>query len=57
MTDVIEKGGASINIELKDGVIAVTHGTDGSVLAQWTASGSDWDSIWKTIHQLEEAGN
>ena len=39
-------------VDLSDGVITVTHGTDDVVLQQWTAERGDWDRIWETIYQL-----
>ena len=53
MSEVKERGAASVLIELKNGVITVTHGTDNVVLQQWTAQGQDWDQLWKTIMQLK----
>lgn len=53
MTEVKERGHASIFIEIKDGIITVTHGTDNVVLQKWEAQGNDWDQLWKTIMQLK----
>lgn len=47
-----EPGAASILIELSDGMITVTHGTDDVVLKQWMANTGDWDALWATIDAL-----
>lgn len=47
-----EPGAASVIIDLSDGVITVTHGTDDVVLQQWVAEEGDWDRIWDTIYLL-----
>ena len=47
-----EPGVASIIVDLRDGVITVTHGTDDVVLQRWVAERGDWDRIWETIYQL-----
>lgn len=52
MNEPIEPGSASVVLDLSDGVITVTHGTDDVVLQQWTAARGDWDRIWDTIHEL-----
>ena len=52
MTTPNEPGAASVVIDLSDGVITVTHGTDHVVLQQWTAERGDWDRIWDTIYLL-----
>ena len=52
MTEIKEPGAASILVDLHDGVITVTHGTDHVVLQQWTAERGDWDRIWETIYRL-----
>ena len=49
---VAERGAASIVVDLKDGVITVTHGTDNVVLQRWVARQGDWDRIWDTINLL-----
>lgn len=51
-----EPGAASIKVDLSDGVITVTHGTDSAVLAQWVARNGDWDRLWNTIYALAHAG-
>jgi hypothetical protein len=54
MEEVKERGAASINIELSNGVITVKHGTSfDAVLAQWTANSGDWDKIWERINELK----
>lgn len=50
--EVAEPGAASMVVDLSDGVITVTHGTDDVVLQQWVANQGDWDRIWETIYQL-----
>jgi hypothetical protein len=47
-----EKGQASIKIILSKGIITVKHGTDRSILSQWTATAGDWDEIWNVIYKL-----
>lgn len=54
-TDVKERGAASVFIELKDGVITVTHGTDHVVLTQWIANKGDWEHLWRRIAELNAA--
>lgn len=51
--EVKERGAASINIALSNGVITVRHGDDGSVLAQWTANAGDWEELWRNIIALK----
>lgn len=48
-----ERGAAKVIIELSKGVITVTHGEGGAVLAQWTANAGDWEQLWKTINTLK----
>ena len=48
-----ERGAASINITLTGGVITVTHGEGGSVLAEWTANAGDWEKLWDRINELK----
>ena len=52
----MEKGHASIFVELKDGRITVSHGTDHVTLAKWKANSGDWDRIWHLINQLQVRG-
>lgn len=53
--DVQEPGAASVVLELRDGVITVTHGSHpGVVLSQWVARKGDWDRIWETLNRLNE---
>ena len=56
MDTIKEKGQASLRAELTDGVITITHGDSGEILAQWTAEAGDWDKIWQVIRALE-SGN
>lgn len=51
--EIKERGHASIFIEIKNGVITVTHGTDKVTLAEWVAQGNDWDQLWQTINKLK----
>lgn len=51
--EVVEKGAASIRIELRAGAITVTHGTDGAILSTWTARAGDWDRLWACINDLK----
>lgn len=55
-TTIKERGHASFTAELSEGVITIKHGTDGDILAEWTAETGDWDRIWEVIRALE-AGN
>lgn len=48
-----ERGAASININLSEGVITVTHAEDGSTLAKWLANEGDWAVLWSTINALK----
>ena len=52
-----EPGAASVLIQLDDGEITVTHGTDHVVLRRWIANRGDWDRLWSTIETLEAAGS
>lgn len=45
----MEKGAASIKIELANGIITVYHGTDGDILLQFPAVEGSWDIIWQGI--------
>lgn len=47
-----ERGAAKVNIELKNGTITVTHGTDDVVLEKWVADEGDWKRLWRTITEL-----
>jgi hypothetical protein len=57
MTEPEETGAASMLIDLSNGVITVTHGTDHVVLRQWTARKGHWDRLWTTISTLESEGS
>lgn len=53
MTSAIERGAASIHIELSEGTITVTHGTDEVVLAQLKdAPEGTWDRMWDALETL-----
>ncbi len=56
MTPEREPGSASIIVDLSDGEITVTHGTDHVVLRRWTARPGDWERLWNTIEALELSG-
>lgn len=50
----IEKGTASIKIELKKGCITVTHGTDGDVLYNVdNVPAGTWQKLWDAIKSLK----
>lgn len=50
----VEKGAASIVIELENGKITVTHGTAAVTLHEVeNAQAGSWDKIWKTIRALK----
>tara|TARA_R100000008_G_scaffold84793_2_gene73123 strand:- start:847 stop:1023 length:177 start_codon:yes stop_codon:yes gene_type:complete len=51
----IEEGMASINIELKEGVITVRHGTADDVLLTTVAPKGSWDSIFKTLNDIAKS--
>ena len=51
----IEKGAASMNIELKDGVITVRHGTDNEVLLTTVATQGSWGSIWEKLRSIKSS--
>lgn len=56
-TEVKERGAATMNIKLSEGIITVTHGdSPSSVLAQWEANEGDWNRLWDTIHLLQSQG-
>ncbi len=44
-----ERGAASLFIELRDGRIIVTHGTDKVELLNREAFTGDWDLLWKIL--------
>ena len=46
-------GAASIFIELKDGIITVTHGTDKVTLKEFEANQHSWKKIWQGIELAE----
>lgn len=51
----IEKGAASIFIELENGNITVKHGTDGHILHKVIdAEEGSWDKIWNTIRNIRD---
>jgi hypothetical protein len=45
-----ERGAASINIELRDGLITVRHASTGEVLVDFEANEGAWTTIWDGIH-------
>ena len=45
-------GDASINIETKNSIITVTHGTDDDVLFKCKGYEGDWDRFWDFIYSL-----
>ena len=50
----VERGEASIKIDLTDGMITVYHGTDGDVLHQVkNARKGSWDKLWKAIRAIK----
>lgn len=56
--DNIEKGASSMLIELEDGNITVTHGTDKAVLFEViNAEKGSWDALWKAIFKLKSVTN
>lgn len=57
MKDIRERGQATINIDLTDGVITVRHGDCNSILAEWVAKNGDWNSLFEKIRLLEGGFN
>ena len=55
MMSIKELGSAGFSADLSDGVITIRHCESNSILAEWTANTGDWDILWKTIRDLEEA--
>lgn len=53
MKDIQERGSASMNIDLTDGIITVRHGDCNSILVQWVAKNGDWNSLFEKIKLLE----
>ena len=49
-TTQLDRGSASIFVELKDGIITVTHGTDEVVLFSVPVLAGTWDAIWDVIN-------
>ena len=49
-----ERGSASIHIDLRGAMITVYHGTDKSVLENFTAYEGAWDEIWKGINNAKQ---
>jgi hypothetical protein len=49
MNAELEKGSASIVVELSGGVITVTHGEDGETLFSSPVSVGTWDAVWTAI--------
>lgn len=47
----LEKGSASLMVELQDGQIKVFHGTDGNLLFERSAIEGDWSKI---INELKK---
>ena len=45
----LEKGSASILIDLTNSIISVKHGTNKTELYKKVALEGDWDKIWKAI--------
>lgn len=50
-TPKIERGCASILIDLSDGKIKVFHGNDKALLFEKDAFEGDWDKIWEAIKE------
>ena len=50
--DRIERGAASLFIELKDSKITVKHGTTNEILLTTKAVDGDWKKLWSTIDAL-----
>ena len=48
-TTQLDRGSASIFVELKDGIITVTHGTDQVVLFSESVLAGTWDAMWDAI--------
>ena len=55
MMSIRELGSAGFSTVLSDGVITIRHCESNSILAEWTANTGDWDILWKTIRDLEQA--
>lgn len=54
----IERGAASIRIELADGNITVYHGTDGNILHEVkNAEEGSWKLLWQSIHAISSVNN
>ncbi len=51
MKQPTERGAASILVALSDGIVTVTHGTDGSVLASGQVSEGAWHRIWEAMNR------
>lgn len=50
----IEKGAASVFIELANGDITVTHGTDKAILLYIpNAKAGSWDKLWDFLRTLK----
>lgn len=49
-----ERGSASIHIDLRGAMITVYHGTDKSVLENFTAYEGAWEEIWKGINNAKQ---
>lgn len=50
----VERGAASIFIQLSNGKITVTHGTAAVTLHEIkNAQSGSWDKIWKTIRAIK----
>ena len=52
--DKIQKGAASIKLELLNGTLTVYHGTDKKTLLVITnVQNGAWDSIWNVINSIK----
>lgn len=49
----LEKGSASMFLELSAGVLTVKHGTDDALLFSGEIALGTWDAIWDVIRQGE----
>jgi hypothetical protein len=58
MRQPAERGEASMLVALSDGIVTVTHGTDGSVLASGKVSAGAWHRIWEAMNRegIEQEG-